>query len=442
MILIYTEELTPRIAYISKLIFTTILKKEVSFTCNLPEFQKSELPRFNYSNQKTEKIPYIKPNPLMFSRELSVPDIQLVWYKGEKYFFESSADSDLPFDPLAASFYLVTRFEEYLSEKRDRFNRFPAEESILFKNELLKKPVVNIWANMLAELMKKSFPEISFPEPKFEFLSTIDVDNAWAFSYKGLFRSCGAMGKALLRFNSTEVKNRLKVWSKREKDPYDTYAFIDKIFQGNENKALFFFLLGDCGKFDKNIHWKNRNLQKLIAGISSKYAVGVHPSFRSSENGAEEVLNKEIRRLEEITGKEIRKSRQHFLRLNFPETYRNLIKAGIREDYSMGYPSQPGFRAGICIPYFFYDLKEEKETLLKIIPFQVMDVGFQTYMKISPDEAWLETKKLMREVRKTGGTFSAIWHNESLNDLGNWEGFRDVFIRMNESGFKWTNAQR
>lgn len=77
--------------------------------------------------------------------------------------------------------------------------------------------------------------------------------------------------------------------------------------------------------------------------------------------------------------------------------------------------------------------------MLKIIPFQVMDVTFQTYMKVSPDEAWNETKNLMREVKNVGGTFAAIWHNESLNNTGKWEGFRDVFIKMNESGFKWAD---
>lgn len=439
MILIYTEKLTPRIEYISRLIFTTILKKEVSFTGSLSDFQKSELHRFNYSDKRLDNIPYIKPHPIMHSRELIQPDIQLVRHNGESYFFESSANSDLPFDPLAASFYLVTRYEEYLCEKRDEHNRFPAEESILFKHNLLKKPVVNIWANMLTELLKKYFPEIIFPEPKFEFLSTIDIDNAWAFSHKGFFRSCGALGKALLKRTFPEVKSRLKVWLKKEKDPYDTYDFIHEVFRGNEDKVLFFFLLGNYGKLDKNLSWKNRHLQELIAGISSKYSVGIHPSYYSGEKRGEDALGREIKRLEQITGKKIRNSRQHFLRLSFPQTYRSLIKAGIHQDYSMGYPSQPGFRAGICTPYFFYDLKREKETLLKIIPFQVMDVTFQTYMKVSPDEAWNEAENLMREVKNVGGTFAAIWHNESLNNTDKWEGFRDVFIKMNESGFKWAD---
>ena len=52
---------------------------------------------------------------------------------------------------------------------------------------------------------------------------------------------------------------------------------------------------------------------------------------------------------------------------------RILIDAGIAEDYSMGYPDEPGFRAGIARPYYFYDVAEDHQTNLKIFPFQVMD---------------------------------------------------------------------
>jgi len=45
----------------------------------------------------------------------------------------------------------------------------------------------------------------------------------------------------------------------------------------------------------------------------------------------------------------------------------------------------------------------------------------------------------MNEVKKVGGTFVSIWHNETVNDLGEWKGYRDVFEKMNRLGFKWAN---
>lgn len=436
MILVYTDELNPRIEYISRLIFTTILQNEVSFTQKSFEFLKSEMPKLNYSYEKFGDELYIKPHRFMHCKALIQPNIQPVWYNGEKYFFESSKDSDLPFDPLAASFYLVTRYEEYLDFKKGKYNRFPAEESILEKYGLLKKPVVNIWARMLGNLLKERYPEIQIPEPKFQYLPTIDVDNAWAFANKGFGRTIGAMAKAVARGNFSEFSRRMKILQGKENDPYDTYQYLNEVFKGNEDKVLYFFLLGDLKRYDRNISWKNRSFQKLIREIAEKFAVGIHPSYSSSKKNGKKKLNAEIDRLKKITGSDVKKSRQHFLRLKFPRTYKRLINAGILEDYTMGYASQTGFRAGICTPYFFYDVKREAATSLKITPFQVMDVTLRHYLKFQPGEAIAEVETLMKEVKKVGGTFSAIWHNETVNDEGEWKGYRKVFEKMNKLGFE------
>jgi hypothetical protein len=440
MILIYTEELNPRIEYVSRLIFTTILQNEVSFTTKSSEFLKSELPKLNYSYEKFGDEFYIKPHRFLHCKALIQPNIQPVWYNGEKYFFESSKDSDLPFDPLSASFYLVTRYEEYLEFEKGKYNRFPAKESILEKYGLLKKPVVNIWARLLGEKLKERFPEIQIPEPKFHFLPTIDVDNAWAFSNKGFWRTLGALVRSAVKGNFAEVNQRLKVLKRTENDPYDTYHFLDEIFKGNEDKVLFFFLLGDYKRYDKNISWNNKSLQKLIRKTAEKYTVGIHPSYSSSKKRGKNKLITEMDRLKKITGSEVQKSRQHFLRLKFPRTYRRLIKAGIMEDYTMGYASKSGFRAGICTPYFFYDLKREAVTSLKIIPFQIMDVTLRHYLNLKPEEAITEIEDLMQEVKTVGGTFSAIWHNETLNDEGEWKGYRGVFEEMNKLGFELSDV--
>ncbi|HDR51647.1 MAG TPA: hypothetical protein ENN90_08525 [Mariniphaga anaerophila] len=440
MILIYTDELNPRIEYTTRLIFTTILQNEISFTTKSSEFLKSNLPKFNYSYEKFGDEFYIKPHRFMHCKALIQPNIQPVWYNGEKFFFESSADSDLPFDPLAASFYLVSRYEEYLETEKDKYKRFPARESILEKYDLLKKPVVNIWARLMAEKLKTRFPKLQFPDPKFVFLPTIDIDNAWAYANKGFWRSAGSIVKAVSKGNFTEAGNRYRVLRGKETDPYDTYDFLNETFKGNEDKVLFFFLLGNYKRYDKNVSWKNRQFQKLIRETAEKYDAGIHPSYSSSKKKGKKKLANEIKKLEEILGFTVTKSRQHFLRLRFPRTYRRLLKAGIAEDFSMGYPSQTGFRAGICTPYFFYDLKREAPTALKIVPFQVMDVSLRNYMNLTPEQATVEIEQLMQEVKTVGGTFAYIWHNETLNEQDNWQGYREVFRKMNRKGFEWAHV--
>jgi hypothetical protein len=225
----------------------------------------------------------------------------------------------------------------------------------------------------------------------------------------------------------------------KERDPYDTYQFLDSVFKGNEEKVKFFFLLGDYAQFDKNVSHENRHFQRLILNISQKYDVGIHPSFAGFLHGCHGKVIKESGRLKKITGKEILKSRQHYLNLKFPKTYQNLIKAGISEDYTMGFADQTGFRAGICTPFYFYDLINETKTNLLIAPFQIMDGTLLHYQSLSPEAAFDEIKSIMTEIKNVGGTFVSIWHNETINDLGEWKGYRDVFEKMNQLGFQWAN---
>ncbi|NQU55309.1 MAG: hypothetical protein HQ522_22550 [Bacteroidetes bacterium] len=440
MILVYSEEITPRIKYIAELIFTQILQVEVTFTTNSSDFEKSSLAKINYSFQKFNNEFYIKPHRLMHSKALITPTINSVWYEGERYFFESSEDSVFPFEPFAASFYLVTRHEEYMEQNHDKLDRYPAERSILTKYNLLKKPIVNIWANLIAEKLQEKFPELVFPERKFKFLSTIDIDNAWAYSHKGFLRTFGALAKSITQGNFQELKSRLKVLTGVENDPYDSYKYLDSVFNGNEDKVKFFFLLGDYGRYDKNLSHKNKHYKKLIRKTKEKYDIGIHPSFASSQKKGNKKVKIEKQRLESISKEGVQKSRQHFLKLKLPKTYRQLIKAGITEDYTMGYSTQPGFRAGICTPYYFYDLKNEATTNLLIVPFQIMDGTLHHYLKLEPKEAFQEIENIMQEVKNVGGTFVSVWHNETVNNTGLWQGYQPVFEKMNKIGFEWANA--
>lgn len=441
MILVYTEELTPRVEYIFKVFFNQIYKSEISFTTNSSDFVKSELPKINYSTQKFADEFYIKPHRLLFCKALIPININSVWFENNKYFCESSTDSDLPFDPFAAAFYVVSRYEEYTVTERDKFGRFQAKNSILSKYNLLDKPVVNSWAKLLTAKLCQKYPALSFEEPKFDFQTTIDIDNAWAVLHKGFWRTTGALLKLAVKGNFGELNNRLKIQIGKQPDPYDTYEYLDHVFAGIENRVKFFFLLGDYSRYDKNISFNNKHLKKLIINTAQKYEVGIHPSFQSAKKKAKKRMAFEKQRLENIINKNITCSRQHYLRLKFPATYKRLLKAGINTDFTMGYAEQTGFRAGICTPFYFYDLKREKTTNLLLVPFQVMDGTLRHYLKLSPDLAFEEIKKLMTEVKNCGGTFVSIWHNETVTDKEIWKGYREVFEKTIKMGNELANEQ-
>jgi hypothetical protein len=137
-----------------------------------------------------------------------------------------------------------------------------------------------------------------------------------------------------------------------------------------------------------------------------------------------------MERIRSIVPEEITSGRFHFLRLSMPNSYRDLLKAGITEDHSLCYHDEPGFRAGIARPFMFYDLLEERETSLRIFPFQVMDVTLYQYKNLDTDTSKKLIHNIINETRKVGGLFVSLWHNTSLLETAEWQGWREVFESM------------
>jgi hypothetical protein len=265
-------------------------------------------------------------------------------------------------------------------------------------------------------------------ERHYSFRPTIDIDNAWAFRHKGFIRIGGGMLADLVHFNFESFLQRFKAVFHLANDPYDTYEYQIELIERYQLKPIFFILLGDYATFDKNVPHQNKHMQSLIKYLGDFGDVGIHPSYAS--NNQPQKLPNEIARLAYILHQEIHLSRQHFLRLSLPETYQRLIENDITDDYTMGYPDQPGFRAGICFPYFFYDLDLEIETALRLHPFAIMDGTLRDYMNISPDQAAGIINPLIEEVKNVKGEFISVWHNESFAENSRWKGWKKVYEDM------------
>jgi hypothetical protein len=431
-ILVFAPEITPRVAYSFGFIFQTILGAELTFTSNPKEFKQSTLPRINYSSTNFSSGLFLNAHPLLFEKNIADQEIKTLEFRQINVFFPSSADSFLPFDPFAFSFYSISRYEEYLNENTDTYGRFNDSENILVKLDLHQKPIVDVIAYWIAEELRGKFPEFRIRQRSFQFVTTIDIDNAWAFRNKSLLISIGGMAKAIINGRLKEVQQRFAVALRLADDPYDTYKYILQTYKGQLNRIPFFFLLADRNEFDKSLSYTNKSFRQLITSLADVCDVGIHPSYSSSEKPW--LFDTEKKRLENIINKPVVRSRQHFLKLKFPQTYQTAIKSGITDDYTMGFARLAGFRAGTCTPFHFFDLKHNRQTELLIHPFQVMDVTLKNYLDLQPQQAWQLIEKLMLEIKQVNGTFVSLWHNESLSDSGQWQGWPDVFQQILEKG--------
>jgi hypothetical protein len=400
---------------------------EYKITDEKDDFLRYEGPVLNYSRQPLGKGLWIENQSFLNETGVRSFDVKPGSWRKIPVIFQTSLAPDLPFDIFSASFYLVTRYEEYLTFKPDIFGRFPAKDSLAFKQNFLDQPMVDIWIRKLGQILKIRYPELPVSKPVFSFSSTIDVDQAWAYLNKGLLRNVGGGIKFLTRADLKELQRRFGTLFNLRKDPFDTYHFIKEVHAKYSFRPLIFFQVGRYGKYDKNLHGEKPAMKRLIRELSRVADIGIHPSFKSDQFHE---LEKEMMVFRNIRQEIPEKSRQHYIRLQFPKTYRNLLKSGVKEDYSMGYPELPGFRAGTAYPFNFYDLGEEEETELMVLPFVLMDTCLNEKMKLEPEQALNMTKKYMEKIKKTGGTFIPLWHNSSLSDEGEWKGRRDVYEGM------------
>ncbi|MGM0498021.1 MAG: polysaccharide deacetylase family protein [Bacteroidota bacterium] len=427
MVLIYTHKITPRLTYTFDFILNEILGLEYRITENKEEFQQKEGPKINYSDEDINDSIFIKPNNLLFENEIKPQNIFVTQWDNVKIFFQTNDDSVLPFDLFAASFYLVSRYEEYLPFSADNHGRFEAKESLAFKNNFLQEPIIDQWAYIFADILQEKYPGLHIPKRKFRYISTIDVDNAYAFLFKGISRTLGATFRSLVNLDLQDNFRRYRTLTNK-RDPYDTYDIFFDTHQKYGIKPIWFFLVGDSSRYDNNVSPAKQGYQNLIRSIARKSQVGIHTSYETFTN--ENKLKDEIQKLEKIIDRNVYKSRQHYLRLHFNKTYQNLIASGITEDYTMGYATNIGFRASTCTPFKFYDLQNEEETDLKVYPFEIMDITLNKYKNYNVTEAISSIESVIEKIKKVDGTFISIWHNEALSDHGHWKGWENVYREM------------
>jgi len=434
-ILIYVPKITNRVRYVFRLVFKDLLKVSYEITNNLDAFQSADMPKMMYGMKAHTDDIFFKSSGLLFEKGVHSMEFNTIDYKGNKAIFQVfDEDAALPFDVFSAIFFLVSRYEEYLPFVRDHHGRFAAPLSMSIQWGILEKPMVNIWALEIRQIILERYPEFFFPVKKFRFIPTYDIDSAWAYSQKGWLRSIGGFYIALKTLNFKEFRSRARVLVGRAKDPFDTFD-LQRGYQKKYNlHPIYFILFGMYGRFDKNINFRNGRFRRLVKWLADYAEVGLHPSYNTVDNP--QLLKEELENLEDLLKKDITRSRQHFLRLNLPDTYQNLIENDILDDYTMGFAALPGFRAGICDTYHFYDLELDIETKLRLHPFVVMDGTLRDYLNLTSEDATNKIKKLIAEVKKVNGTFISLWHNESLSDEKRWKGWRRVYETLLEEATK------
>ncbi|MCH2199215.1 MAG: polysaccharide deacetylase family protein [Flavobacteriales bacterium] len=421
---IYSQQITPRLAFACELIFTRGFHVDYEIHEEVSAVRSHEGIVINYSKDPSVTGFQITPSGFINQRGISEFEPEMTTWDDLPALFPTQGE--IPFDVFSAVFFLASRYEEYLPYKGDQHGRFQAEESFAHKNGFLDRPLIDEWVLKLKDTLNTRF-QSSLELAPYSFTTTIDVDSAYAYRYKGLMRTLGGFAKDVVATDSQNLKDRFNTIFLRKHDPFDTYDELHEIHQKYNVDVIYFFLLADYGLNDKGVSYKSRHLQQLVRRLGDYYTIGIHPGYQS--NRETHRFETELGRLATISRRDIEHSRQHFLMLKFPETYRRLLSNRIKEDHTMGYASLPGFRASTSRSFPFYDLEHESITALELHPFAVMDATLNMYQERTPEDASKVITTLAQKVKAVSGQFRILWHNESLSEKWGWEGWKGVYER-------------
>jgi peptidoglycan/xylan/chitin deacetylase (PgdA/CDA1 family) len=195
------------------------------------------------------------------------------------------------------------------------------------------------------------------------------------------------------------------------RNPINPYYNIDKILNLEKEyniRSSFYFLSLQPG--DKDFNFKTDEITNLFDLIrENKSEIGLHGGHDAFMDLDRLLLEKN--NLEKSAQDKIKGYRNHYLKFKTPDTWNILEKADFSYDTTYGFPDHPGFRNGMCYPFFPYDLVQAKFLKILEIPLLIMDASFIYYLKWDENKTISLCKNLIDQVSAINGVVTILWHN-------------------------------
>jgi len=342
-------------------------------------------------------------------------------------------------DIIASSFFILSRYEEVVLDKKDRFDRFPATESLAYKEGFLNRPIVNEYIDLLwswIDSFELGFKrKNSWGDKDFVVCLTHDVDSMQ--KHKWYRPPLRGVGSYLLKHRKAKEAGELTLSYLKSifgHDPHNTFDYMLSLEKKYTCNSTFFLMsINKRTDFDNGYWHKTKQLKGVIDKINEHGCeIGLHPSYESCNDG--DMLRLEKNRLEEAIERKVYGCRQHYLRFEVPTTWEIQEKAGFLYDTTLSFADYDGFRCGICLPFKPYDLLENRVLNLWEIPLIVMEGTLQNpdYRGLSPDEGFETIRHHIETIKRHKGVFVFLWHNSSFDPLGGWQGWDKVYEKSME----------
>ena len=323
-------------------------------------------------------------------------------------------------DIIASAFFMLSRYEELVRPSvRDAHGRFPGKESIAYRNGFISRPIVDEYGILLRRWLREAGMDV--PEPPHvikRIYLTHDLDMPFfCQSIRNVIREA---------FLGVGLVKALRIMTGDSKsDPFYTFPWLDKqakslqlIVGSNRCKSILFVRAGGKTHHDKP-HYKLQSeaIQQLLRDcISNGTLIGLHSSYEAGKKP--DLISDELNILEQAIIKPVKSNRHHYLSSREPKDMDALEKAGITDDFTMGYADVSGFRLGTSRAVRRIDPISGSYSGLTLHPLTIMDCSLadKKYMNMSFEEAQTYCLELIQRVKESHGELVLLWHNNMVTD--------------------------
>ena len=368
MLLVYTHKITPRIRYIFKHVFKNMLMINFNLTSKVEIFVAHSGPKLSYSKKSLGDELFIKSHLLLFEQGVTPQKLKLDFWDDLPIFFKTNADSDFPFDIFAASFFLLSRYEECMPYLKTDKGHFDPSQSISSEFDFLELPIVDLWVSKFQKKLSSTFNEIdkknSGKPSKKIFL---EVPLAFRYSNRSFLENLEDFFSSIWKLNFKQLITQILVLIRLKNDPYDTFDLWKEWFKKSSIKPQVFFLFSHSSSYQITTSIFNLRFRKIIKRTGDFFSLGLLASVKAQIDSKKQMI-REKNDFQKLTNRTIFDVRLNNGIVDLRKDYEMLSENEFRNDYSMGYLDQAGFRAGTATPFYFYDVSREFQISLKLIP--------------------------------------------------------------------------
>jgi hypothetical protein len=343
---------------------------------------------------------------------------------GRKPFVERHENGTVIFcaDILAATLFMLSRWEEAVMPIRDEHERFPAVASVAYKQRFLDRPIVDEYALILQAWLKVLLPGWEPSPRRFSVKLSHDIDSVRRASLRTL------AGDLLKRGNIRQAGKTAQAIFRPERDQHlqGIYRLADWSEQHGLHSA-FYFMAAQPGIHDIGYNPGSVLIQRCITDLQKRgHEIGFHAGYRAFSDPRRFLAEKQ--RLDAVLEQGQYGGRHHYLRFRVPDTWQQWAEAGLVYDSTLSYADHEGFRCGTCHPYQPFDIRQDRPLDLLEIPLIVMDGTLKQYRGLTPEAGKERILTLAQRCRRVGGIFTLLWHNNSL--LNDWRPWVDMYRQV------------